>query len=226
MDWGVFHVEHSYLHAYQRYERALKQCNAALRNGEPKPSVSAWYREMAEAGLLMTRQRRAWIEALIPTFQRYAARMATFPMDPLHLNLDRGWRGEDDTLLRMLDAGYERDAECGFVQRGPHRADLALDLGSRPARDFVSAGQMKVLATALTLAAVALIFERAQRRVAVLLDDLPAELDESHRATVMSALWEIGNQVLVTATDRSLLSGSVPIERVFHVEQGRVSLAS
>ena len=35
MDWGVFHVEHAFATDWQRYQRALRQRNAALRAGQP-----------------------------------------------------------------------------------------------------------------------------------------------------------------------------------------------
>ena len=39
LDWGVFHVEPNFLEHWRRYQRALRQRNAALRPGSRRPSV-------------------------------------------------------------------------------------------------------------------------------------------------------------------------------------------
>src|SRR5262249_61747527 len=51
LDWGVFHVEHSYLEAWQKYRRVLGQRNAALqRAGEAASEFRVWTDALAEAG--------------------------------------------------------------------------------------------------------------------------------------------------------------------------------
>ena len=39
MDWGVFHVEHSFLVTWQAYRQALRQRNEALRAGSPDRAI-------------------------------------------------------------------------------------------------------------------------------------------------------------------------------------------
>jgi len=58
LDWGVFHVKHQFLDAWRRYQQALRQRNAALRQGEPDSSVRAWDPELAASGDEVDRLRR------------------------------------------------------------------------------------------------------------------------------------------------------------------------
>ncbi|MDN5923972.1 MAG: AAA family ATPase, partial [Xanthomonadales bacterium] len=48
-DWGVFHVEHDFLGHWQRFQRALSQRNALLRQASPDRELGPWEIEMASA---------------------------------------------------------------------------------------------------------------------------------------------------------------------------------
>ncbi len=58
LDWGVFHVEPSFLDHWVRFSRALRQRNAALKQGED-PKV--WDGEITLYGELVARQRSALV---------------------------------------------------------------------------------------------------------------------------------------------------------------------
>src|SRR5258708_34365114 len=42
LDWGVFHVEHSFVEKWQQYQKGLKQRNGALKARRPAGARSAW----------------------------------------------------------------------------------------------------------------------------------------------------------------------------------------
>ena len=73
LDWLVFHVEPSFGLHWARYNRALKQRNAALRSGARE--VSAWDGELIQNGVAITEARQRTLERLIPclnqTFERF-----------------------------------------------------------------------------------------------------------------------------------------------------------
>ncbi len=56
LDWGVFHVEQAFLPTWQRYHKALRQRNAALKQELPDDAVGIWDLELAEAGEALGRQ--------------------------------------------------------------------------------------------------------------------------------------------------------------------------
>ena len=83
---------------------------------------------------------------------------------------------------------------------------------------------MKLMFVAIKLAQGQLIEALSHRPPFYLIDDLPAELDQAHRAAVCTELGA-QRQVLLTAVDRGSLEaawGGHPLE-LFHVEQGVIS---
>src|SRR5258705_12322012 len=66
LDWGVFHVERGFAADWQRYQRALKQRNAALRSQLSTPSVRAWDPELISAGNAMAGARPRHPQRLHP----------------------------------------------------------------------------------------------------------------------------------------------------------------
>jgi DNA replication and repair protein RecF len=80
---------------------------------------------------------------------------------------------------------------------GPHRDDLELILGDQPAKGFASHGESWSMALALRLAAYELLRTEGGEPV-LILDDVFAELDNSRRRALTSAVAG-AEQVLVTA---------------------------
>ena len=62
LDWAVFHVEHDYGPWLARYARALKQRNAALRQGLPQRSVMAWDDELIRAATEVDAARSRFLD--------------------------------------------------------------------------------------------------------------------------------------------------------------------
>ena len=88
LDWGVFHVEHSFGACCQRYQRLLKQRNAALkhpRNGSP----SIWEKELAEVGEKITFYRKEYLKDLLPAIQIILKRL--LPTLNLQVQYLNGW---------------------------------------------------------------------------------------------------------------------------------------
>ncbi len=96
LDWGVFHVEPTFLARWTRYSRALRQRNAALRAGQ---DPSPWDRELAEQGEALQAQRAAWFETLRPHWERT---IATLVDAPVEISLRAGWPA-GETLADALE---------------------------------------------------------------------------------------------------------------------------
>ncbi len=132
-------------------------------------------------------------------------------------------------MLKVLSQSFERDAQLGYTQHGPQRADLVLRAHKNvPLHDVLSQGQQKLTVYALHLAQGILLHHQTHKRCVYLLDDLPAELDPQSRQRVATALRKIDAQVFITGVDRSALANLECLEgaKVFHVEQGRVGIVT
>lgn len=118
------------------------------------------------------------------------------------LLLDANWV-EQRFLTRMGEL-REAEMERGVNLVGPHRDDLALNLGSLPAKGYCSHGEAWSYALALRLASWKLLTEDASGHWAeneepiLILDDVFAELDSKRRAYLSSIVTQ-AEQVFITA---------------------------
>lgn len=223
LDWGVFHVEPEYRRNWASYQRALKQRNAALksRNQDPTP----WDRPLAEAGEALTAMRRRYLEEIQDPLEGFA--QILLPGKNLAANYLPGY-DESVGLEASLAAGLGSSRESGQTTTGPHRAELALVLDEMPAVRMASRGQSKLLSCCLLLAQVALFQELRDESCVLLFDDLSAELDGPRLGLLLEALSGSEAQLFATRIQDGP-PGILPEGfegRVFHVEQGVVSLTS
>jgi len=218
MDWGVFHVEPAFAGDWQRFHRALKQRNAALRAQLPADAIRAWDTEMVSAGTSLSIARQRYVDALGPVFERLAEYLAGLD---LAATLSRGWPIEEPLEAAVAKA-WLQDIRVGTTTVGPHRADLRIRVGGFLARDRVSRGQQKLVAAALVLAQLELLKSTSGRPGTLLLDDPAAELDKTRLQKLMQQVHQLGAQVIATSTANTIEGLGTP-GTTFHVEQGEVA---
>jgi DNA replication and repair protein RecF len=221
LDWGVFHVEHEFLPAWRRYQRALKQRNSLLRSDQvPDDALySPWELELGRSGALIDQWRRAYLAGLTLYLREQAS--ALLPeLGGIDLRYKAGWP-EGDDLAETLASQRRRDLAKGHTSVGPHRTDWSLWFEHAPLREHLSRGQEKLAALVCLLAQARLDAERRGEWPVICLDDLASELDLAHQTAVVESLQAVPAQVLVTGTEVP-----TPIRqaqaKVFHVEQGRL----
>jgi DNA replication and repair protein RecF len=195
LDWGVFHVEPSFIPSWQRYQQSLKQRNAALKSGQPRAIVSAWDHELTKCALEITQARSAYLQRLMDMAQALARRLLGCE---LLLIYRQGWSRElsfEEALIQC----WKLDAERRVTQVGPHRAEIVIQLDGMTAKDRISRGQQKLLAAALLIAQIELFPADAAARPTLLLDDPAAELDDTHLGQLIAELAGGCNQLIVTS---------------------------
>jgi DNA replication and repair protein RecF len=215
LDWIAFHVEHGYLENWRRFRRALKQRNAALRDGAGPAALAGWDRQFLDTARVLHESRRQVVELVQPVFEEAGGRLMG---SPVGLVYRQGWN-QELSLDEALAAGADRDREQGSTQAGPQRADLKLVMDERAAKKQVSRGQQKLLACALVLSATELAQSALERPLLLLLDDPAAELDGGSLERLMAQVIGLGCQVVATALmpDKHLFPDAPAL---FHVEQG------
>ena len=223
MDWGVFHVEHSFREHWSRMRRCLRHRNALLRMpGQRKEEMEVWSRELAEAGEKTDACRRAWMVCFEPIFQEILMDLLPDGPGSISLAYARGWK-EGISLEEALQSSLSRDRQTGYTGAGPQAADLRLYCREQPAVSILSRGQQKLVAAALRLAQGVHLFRTVGRRCLFLVDDLPAELDREHRRRFCALLEKTGSQLFVTCIEQEALEGmwTTP-PRTFHVKLGQI----
>jgi DNA replication and repair protein RecF len=215
LDWLVFHVEPTFSDQWTRYQRALKQRNAALRAGSQDAAM--WDAALVGHGVAMTSARQDALARLDPYLQALFARFAGLEVS---VSFHAGW-GQDHALADALRINATRDLERGTTTSGPHRADIVLRLKGRSARETLSRGQQKLTAVAMIVAQLKLLQAERGMRAALLLDDPAAELDAKNLQLLFDELAALKCQMIATSLSPETTLFQAP-KATFHVEQGRV----
>jgi DNA replication and repair protein RecF len=218
LDWGVFHVEPGFVGAMRRYQRALKQRNAALKAKRPAGEVHLWDPELLDAGILINDQRLRYVALLAPYVLTFGKELLG---QQVEISLQQGW-AQEKSLPTALEEAWSRDIQRGATTVGTHRADIVVRVGGLLAKDRISRGQQKLLAACLLLAQIQQRATLGGPQTALLLDDPSAELDVDNLQRLLSLVVQIPAQLIVTALDPSRLNLRLP-GRAFHVEQGKVA---
>lgn len=222
LDWGLFHVEQSFLPAWRRYQRALKQRNACLQKKSGQTACSAWDQELIASASTINQLRVDYCQEFLRLLNHCATQLLDHA-DAIDIRYQPGWPREKKYAELLVEA-YRRDVVLGYTGYGPHRADLRITLGGVPVRDALSRGQQKLLVCAMLISQAMLFIQRRQSPCIILIDDLAAELDEVHRQRVMDLVATLDAQIFVTGTHREVLETNQQShdQKVFHVEHGRI----
>ena len=231
------------------YERVLKQRNTLLKSARaarvPAAQLSTlevWDERLVDLGSEIIEARGRLVSALRPfVSEAYAAVAGEIHEAELANELsilgaapDEETEVSEQSVRSEIDAGEaaaaftaalarNRRAELdrGLTLAGPHRDDLLLRLNGLPARGYASHGESWSFALALRLASAALL--RADSPVGdpvLILDDVFAELDESRRQRLASAVGDY-EQVLITAAVESDVPAALAAHTV-RIAAGRV----
>ena len=219
IDWGVFHVEHSFLQAWQSYYRVLKQRNAALRKKLDKKAITLWDDQLIQHAKTITLSRENYLLGFVSIFNNYVKKLMGLCVE---IHYQRGWNNEL-SFTQSLDNSFEKDSYKSFTSLGPHRADLQISYNGILVQNCFSRGQQKLLVCAMRLAQISYLKQQTDQQSVVLVDDLAAELDVEHRQNLIELLIDTQAQLFVTATEQTSFVLPPEIEfKMFHVEHGIV----
>ena len=221
VDWALFHVEHAYGELHSRFRRSLKQRNAALKQGGPSGALQAFDAEFVELGEEIHRLRVQYLGEGLPLIEAFVRRLV---QKPLELRYYAGWE-DGAPLADALAVNEYRDRQRGYSNVGPHRADLKFTVDGVTAARVLSRGESKLCVVAILLSQVRFLTVVKHEKSVILLDELASELDEYSRSRVFECLDDLGCQTFLTTVSPALAEVRTnPASRMFHVEQGKVSV--
>ena len=219
VDRLLFHVEPTYLEQHQRYRRALRQRNAALRRGAADSEIVGWDVELAQAGERLTEKRVGYLDRALGSMREIVGSLVGRCID---IRFYRGWDSQR-SLMQECECSLAQDRLRGYTRGGPHRADLRFSVDGHPLQHRLSRGETKRFVTAVTVAQVRDLDSMLGHPPVVLVDDLASELDSDSRTRCLAELSATGAQLLMTAVPEIGLEGELMgARRVFHVEQGHI----
>lgn len=203
LDVAVGQLQPSHAANLSRYQRALTQRNALLKRiAERRASESEleqWNELLTTAAVPIWEARRHASEAL--------SGFASVRHDAL--------RSPDDTeeALSLIYApanqptlreSRSRDLARGSTGVGPHRDELLISLGGRPAANFASRAQQRAVALSMRLAEADYLASESADSPILLLDDVFSELDPPRRERTAQAVSAV-EQVILTSADTSVV---------------------
>jgi DNA replication and repair protein RecF len=210
LDRLCFQLHPEALPVLQRYRRALRQRNALLVNGGRDAEFEAFEHDLAILGARIVGFRQGAMDGLERHVGGELGALGWSLSRPLlrYNSPDGVAVAEPATLAARLRAALaasrRRERARGHTAVGPHRHDLVLTVQGAPAREVLSAGQGKLLATALKLTAMALLLEVRGRTPTVVFDDVDAELDAAVLRRVLGRL-EGGGQALLSSAHEEMI---------------------
>ena len=224
MDMELSQLRPSYYYALQRYNRALKQRNALLKEALTAPvdpeSFDVWERELSLSGAEIVQSRVSFVGKLADsasdihasiTAGKETLRVTYEPSVPPGESLSE----TKDNLAKQLLNAREKDIKRGLASFGVHRDDLGIFIGDMDARSYGSQGQVRTCALSLKLSEIELIQKETGEAPVLMLDDVMSELDPDRRRQLVKRLD--GVQALITCTDKNDLAGA-EIGKLFHVK--------
>ncbi|MGO1693419.1 MAG: DNA replication/repair protein RecF [Marinobacter sp.] len=226
LDWAVFHVEPSFASSWQQCQRVTSQRNQTLRNGRLDESMlRIWDAQYAALSERISEARKVAFDQFKSAFDGLVHEVDVSWTDELKLEFYPGW-DTSQSLVDVLVRHREQETRMGHTLYGPNRADIRIRFQGRPVAETFSRGQQKTLVILMKIAQ-SMVLNGLGKQVSFLIDDINAELDESHRTMLARKLQELRCQVFITSIEHpdpeSLWQGSqTPDYRMFHVEHGKL----
>ncbi len=125
-----------------------------------------------------------------------------------------------DALARRLADTAEKEVWNGSTVIGPHRDDVAFDLGGRDLAGFASRGQQRTAILAFKLAELDLLTELDGRPPLLLLDDVFSELDPERRSHLVRRIAALPQAFVTTTTPDDLDPALLEIAHGWEVRPG------
>lgn len=221
LDVAVGQLQPSHAASISRYQRALAQRNALLKQvGQRQAAASEldqWDPLVATAAEPIWRARAA-AAAAISDFACQRHRALRSPDDPAE-TLSLSFAPADSTTLL---ASRSRDIARGSTSVGPHRDELMIDLDGRPAANFASRAQQRAVALSLRLAEADFLEAESGDSPILLLDDVFSELDPGRRERTADAVRSHSQQLLTSADPETVPIARSELSAAYQILDGRL----
>jgi DNA replication and repair protein RecF len=217
LDRAVFNAKPDYLAAVQDYEKALKQRNAILKlhgQGAMTPArveemLTIYDLQLADFGLAIANARAALVDEIRVELAKAFTAITHGERQASARYVSKTAHAKVDELLAHHKAGRAKDLATQSTQFGPHRDDLAFEIGDqdthtlRDAGGFASQGQLRAIMLAWKTAELAVLARTHGDQPILLLDDVSSELDPARNAYLFEHLALQAGQVFITTTHES-----------------------
>lgn len=206
MDGIISQFDRNYLDYLVRYGKIIDQRNALLKqfyeNGFfERESMEIWDAQLVQAGNVIHRRRKEFLEEFIPLFRQYYAFIGEESE-----TVDLEYKSSLNTMSfeELIEQNRRKDSFSQYTTGGTHRDDLIFTIKGHPVKKYGSQGQQKSFLIALRLAQFDWLKKRLNKKPVLMLDDIFDKLD-SYRVEKLISLVsdQVFGQVFVTDTEAS-----------------------
>jgi DNA replication and repair protein RecF len=218
LDWGVFHHRSDFYLSWKSFNKVLQQRNHALKKKQSDKQVLCWNYDFIYYGKILHKMRRYYVDLLNDIVTPYI--MSILDTQKVSIKYYKGW-GDADTLEESLEKNLNHDRRLGYTQNGPQRADIQLWVENKPAQDFCSQGQHKLISYIFYITQGILFSKKNKTVPIILIDDLPSELDSEKTLLIGALLRQLMGQIFISGVEKrsfKKFSGFFDVTELFHVE--------
>ncbi len=219
IDWIAFYKFPEFHNLWKRYQKILKQRNAALKNPRLYYALEHLTHELSKLQAPIYELRNEALVGIIETIS------TTIPSSLIkqtpELLLQTGFPSEvsldTESIVTYYDSKLSQDKKRGRTLKGVHAADILILLNSNPASSSASRGQSKILSLVLHIAQNITISQHG----IIAIDDLAAEIDKKNYKKLIDFIPELERQVIITTTHKQETKSAGA--SMFHVKHGAIS---
>lgn len=229
MDQSLCQLRPRYASALSEYNRLYEHKTRILRDSEEHPALRDTLPEfntrMAIAGAVLIHYRARFC-ARLADYAATAHKECSGGREDLALHYETVKTVTDpfaeqgiliEQLLTHQKVHEQAELAARLCLSGPHKDDIAVNIGGENARQYSSQGQTRTAALAFKLAERDIYKEITGQAPVLLLDDVLSELDPRRQEFVLNRIS--GGQVFITCCEEDRL-GSLVAGKVLHVENG------
>lgn len=206
MDIAISQFDKEYLRALVRYNKALQQRNALLKNDEDLIDITLlelWEDQMVEDGVLIYNKRVEFIMKLTPMFNDFYSRVSGSAET---VSFEYISQLNDGDFKDKMKGNRQRDLSIGHTTVGVHRDELEMLLNGFPIKKIGSQGQNKTYFVSLKLAQFKYLLDTGNTTPILVLDDIFDRLDSKRVEEIVKLVSEPEfGQIFMSDTNRESL---------------------
>lgn len=227
LDMEISQLKPAYYYTLQRYNAALKQRNALLKDPDTvyAGALEPWDEQLSRLGAAITMERAEFLEELSAIAANLHLSLSDH-RETLLLSYQPNLPPAEPEALagamrERLYENVERDICRGSTSVGPHRDDVGMVLNGTDVRIYGSQGQQRTVVLSLKLSELEIVKKLRGETPVLLLDDVFSELDRRRQQMLLRAVQ--GCQTFLTCTHlEELTAAGVERMQVYSVSGGRV----
>lgn len=216
LDNGLSQISPRYYEELNKYNRAVQQRNAELRDAfytGREPLIDMWDMQLSMSGAYIVRKRAEAVEALNQIVSEKES-VLTGKKETLRLTyMQRGAKEiccDEDWFIQKLVEARDTDCRLFHTSVGPHRDDLVFYMNDMDISLYGSQGQQRTAILSLKLSEIDYIKQETSEYPVLLLDDVGSELDQERQEALLLYLREKQIQTIVTtAVDMPNTKGKI-----------------